>query len=289
MNEVEYILRIILRARDETAKAFQAAREQLRLFVKAADDGSAKLDKFNKSMKTMENNMDSLTTKLREWRTVMQGLGDENDEAAKSIAKVGKETDSYVKKSQQAVRAQKDLYAESSKLRREFTELEKAEKNGTATREYSLAQYQRLSRELENLSKKLTIGTRDSKRVFEWSQNAKRAADSIIADNKRVADAQKEADRAVLASARAAAREKDRLARQATRENERAATAEAKRAQEEVERQELIVSARRRSADIQARLAAAPRGRRGDVETISELRHSGRGVQEAWSPHRQQP
>ena len=170
MNEIEYILRILLKARDETAAAFRTAREQLRLFVNAADDGSKKLDKFNASMATMERNMDGVTKKIREWRAVIQGLGDDNDESAKSIAKIGKETDTYVKSTQRAVQTQKDLAQTSSRLNREFKDLNKSEKMERSAENMRSRSYQRMGRELENLSKKLTVGTRDSKRVFEWAQ-----------------------------------------------------------------------------------------------------------------------
>lgn len=269
MNEIEYILRILLKARDETAAAFRTAREQLRLFVNAADDGSKKLDKFNASMATMEKNMDGVTKKIREWRAVIQGLGDDNDESAKSIARIGRETDSYVKKTQQAVRTQKDLAQASSRLNQELKNLNRAEKDGSASREYALSQYQRMGRELENLSKKITVGTRDSKRVFEWAQNAKQAADRIIAENKRVVEEQRAADRAAVASAREALREKERIARDADRVNKAAA----RRAEEDAKRELEFIELRSRANERAARLESRVSGRRGaDSGTISQLK-----------------
>ena len=85
MNEPEYILRIILRARDETAAAFKAARQELAGFVGDIDKHNAKLNAFNSSMEKMEKNVGNATDKLREWRALMQGISGDNDDVAKSL------------------------------------------------------------------------------------------------------------------------------------------------------------------------------------------------------------
>src|SRR4051812_6531411 len=186
MNEIEYVLRILLRARDETAAAFKSARTELRLFVNAADDGAAKIDKFNKSMSTMEKNMDGVAKKMREWRTVIHGLGDDNDESAKSIAKVGKETDNYVKKTQQAVQTQAQLSKQARSLRDDVTKLSKAHEDEAVSADHATRRYKELGRQLENISEKMTDAQRIRTPAIKWAEDAKQAAQQIINANKAI-------------------------------------------------------------------------------------------------------
>ena len=100
MNEIEYVLRIVLKARDELAGALRAAREQLRLFANAADSNKSKIDGFNDSIEKMNVNVSNITDKFKEWREVIQGTAGGNDKARKSFGDLGREVDSTNKATQ---------------------------------------------------------------------------------------------------------------------------------------------------------------------------------------------
>ena len=91
MNEVEYILRIVLKARDELAGALKRAREELRLFANAAESNKSKIDAFNTSIEAMVKNVGDVTDKFQQWRAVMEGTAGENAKAEKSFGDLGKE------------------------------------------------------------------------------------------------------------------------------------------------------------------------------------------------------
>ena len=268
MNEIEYILRILLKARDETAAAFRTAREQLRLFVNAADDGSKKLDKFNASMATMEKNMDGVTRKIREWRAVIQGLGDDNDESAKSIARVGKETDTYIKTTQRAVRTQKDLTVQASKSREEFKKFEDQVKSGTVSNDDAISGYQRLGKELDQVSNKLNIGTRNWQRTREWARIAKENAQQIIAASKAESDAYVENTKRQAAAAEDTARRK-KTAYDNALADLKSAVADEIRVTKEGNR---VTSQLQRDAEVERRRIVAERARAEATEAAERLK-----------------
>jgi len=287
MNEIEYILRILLKARDETAAAFKSAREELRLFVSAVDAQSVKLDKFNESMSKMEKNMTSITEKIRDWRAAMQGLGEDNDDSAKSIARVGKETDAYVKKAAVAVKTQDDLKKQTRSLRDEVKNLEKAHEDGAVSTDHATRRYRELERQLEKTSEKMTdAARRNVKGARDQAQAIIDANKRIIQAQKDLVEAQRKADRDALASARQAATEKTRIAREANQTMlrlEREAHTENNRMEREAARERARIAKDeeqkaqqtllRTSAANRARafLPGAERGER-DTTTVSQLK-----------------
>jgi len=263
MSEIEYILRIILRARDETAAAFRLAREQLRGFITDAERGTNKLEGFNTSMKNMEKNMGNVTTKLREWRAVMQGLGDDNKEASKSVGQLGREMDTVVKKTTAAARSQKELTQETSRLRQQWKELDKAQKDKRVSDEVAVDGFKRIGRELDTVSNKLNLNTRQWQRAREWAQDAKRSAQDIIDAEKAQTRAMEEQARRRSEIARQQVREREQLAAQVRRRAEQAER-EAQRAQAAAEREEKASAARRLreyEAGVKRQLAADERAR----------------------------
>jgi hypothetical protein len=280
MNEVEYILRVILKARDELATALKRAREELRLFVNAADSSTSKLEKFNSTMTQMDKNITNITQKMREWRQVIGGVGDDNAETSKSFGQLGKEVDQTVKKTTQATRTTKEYAQAAGRLRQEQKDLVKEYHNGNVEQDYTVKNLQRIGSELDKLSGKMRTGTRDSKRYFAWGQDAKAAAQQLIDAEKKIVD-EREKDAArlkkidddiVKSRESAAKRQRDAVQRELLgqiADEERAGKARIKNAQDvskalerEAIKREDIRSAEARAQAISQRIAGA-RGRRG--------------------------
>src|SRR4051812_36591124 len=97
MNEVEYILRIVLKARDELAGALKAAREELRLFANATNSHTSKINAFNESMAKMDKNVEGITNKFREWRAVIEGSSKGTDDHKKSMTALNRELETSTK------------------------------------------------------------------------------------------------------------------------------------------------------------------------------------------------
>ena len=233
MNEVEYILRIVLKARDELAGALAAARAELRGFARDAENNKKKIDGFNDSIEKMNTNVANITDKFREWRTVIQGVGDGNADAKKSFGDLGKEVDNASKASKRhadeqtkAARAQDALTKSADKLRNEYRKLQQQEQANDKDRAFAIFRLKEIGRQLESISKK--VDDPDIRKFyFNWAQDSKRAADSIIQDIERV-------DKAAAAEVR---NEEQRVAkRQSIRERDAAARAAFTRAREVSER-----------------------------------------------------
>ena len=204
MNEVEYILRIVLQARDELAGALSRARKELRDFASDADTNKNKIDGFNNSIKNMETTVEGITEKMRAWRTVMQGTGDDNADAKKSFGDLGKEIDQTAKRTSGLLKTQQQLHQASRAANREQRDLVKAYKDGDAPLKYTVANLERVSKELDRYSAKMNTGTQRSKEVFQWARNAKAAADLIIAEENRKAKAVEDAEKRKVAAVKRA-------------------------------------------------------------------------------------
>ena len=192
MNEVEYILRIVLKARDELATALRKAREELRRFADSAESNQKKIDAFNKSIEAMDKNVTNITDKFREWRAVIEGTGRGNADAKKSFGELGREVDSASKATQRhateqerAAKAQDTLLKSADKLRNEYKRLQQQEAQSDKDRGYALFRLKAIGSELERISKRVD-DPKIRKFYFDWAQDSKRAADSIINDAKRI-------------------------------------------------------------------------------------------------------
>jgi SLT domain-containing protein len=220
MNEVEYILRIVLKARDELATALRKAREELRLFANSAESNQKKIDAFNKSIETMDKNVTNITNKFREWRAVIEGAGKDNEDAGKSFGQLGREVDQTTRKTVTAAKTTKELAQEAGRLRKEYQDLAKAHKEERVEQDYAISNFQKIGRELEKLSGKLRSGTRDSQRYWDWAKDAKGAADSIKRAQEEITRAQAEELKKRIAAEDAALKfgekmERDSFARRA--------------------------------------------------------------------------
>ena len=118
MNEIEYILRIVLKARDELAGALAAARRELNGLTTDMGKNQSKIDAFNTSMATMDSNVENITNKFKAWRAVIQGVEDGNDDAKKSFGDLGREVDKTQKTTTRALKSQADYTEQASKLKR---------------------------------------------------------------------------------------------------------------------------------------------------------------------------
>jgi len=192
MNEVEYILRIVLKARDELAGALKKAREELRLFANAAESNQSKINAFNESIEKLSKNADNITDKFREWRAILQGTSDDTAKAKRSIDSLAKEVEETSKATrrqadaqEKAAASQDKLLKSADKLRNEYRKLQAQEKQSDEDRKFTLFRLKAIGQELEGLSKK--VNDPDIRRFyFNWAQDSKRAADAIVADIERV-------------------------------------------------------------------------------------------------------
>lgn len=185
MNEVEYILRIVLKARDELAGALKRAREELRLFANAADSDTKKINALNESLKNLSINAENITDKFREWRDILRGAGDDSaktkrsvDSLVKSVDETGKATKRQADEQERAVRAQKELLKSADALRAEYRKLHEEEKRTDEDRAFAIFRLKDIGAELERFAKK--VNDPDIKRFwFRWSQEAKESAETI--------------------------------------------------------------------------------------------------------------
>src|SRR3954470_20186331 len=102
MNDIEYILRIILKARDEMAGVLAKARVQLQGFTADADKMNTSVDKLNGTMAKFNGHMDGVTKKLESWRAILKDAADSTNKSTKSIDSLTKATEKQVRASQQA-------------------------------------------------------------------------------------------------------------------------------------------------------------------------------------------
>ena len=194
MNDVEYVLRIVLKARDELAAGLAKARTQLKAFAKDVEDNQSKINAFNQSMETMEKNVGNITDKFREWRAVLQGVDKDNDDARKSFGDLGKEVEQTTKKQVAAAKQQSELIQLSRRLNKEAKELAKTEHESARDKDYQVKQLKELGKALDALSGKMT-GAGNKRLAFDWARSATEAADRIVAEEKRKVAAVEQAEK----------------------------------------------------------------------------------------------
>jgi hypothetical protein len=82
--DVEYILRIVLRARDEIAGALVKARTELAAFGDEADRVNSRLDPLNKNVTSLSRRISTLQGRLQGLRGDLKDLASQNSAATKS-------------------------------------------------------------------------------------------------------------------------------------------------------------------------------------------------------------
>jgi hypothetical protein len=225
MNEVEYILRVILRARNELGRAFAAARKELDAFVKSANTADKDLENLNKRISSLNTRIGNSTKKVKEWQSAIRAFSGDLDKAdkasaksAKSLEAIAKESDTAAKKFVAQKRTQEDLHKSTKELGESFLkfsqDLDKTKRN----RDDYVRDLKRIISEYEKLEKKTKFGT-DQQKSFREAGNAARALlkelnDLTDAENKRSEAAKKgaatraakvAADKAEAAAAKALA------------------------------------------------------------------------------------
>src|SRR3954471_10272969 len=102
MNDIEYILRIILKANDEMVGVLQRARRELRGFARDANSMNSAVTNLNQAMKGFDTNLDGITKKLNDWRASLREVNDGGKDVVKTLDAVGKNADASSKKVGQA-------------------------------------------------------------------------------------------------------------------------------------------------------------------------------------------
>jgi len=199
MNEVEYILRIVLKARDDLASSLAAATTKLKAFTKAIDEENGKLHALNESLERMDTNVQNVTDKFEAWRAVISGVSKDTDDTRKSFGQLGKEVNATNKEVERQIAAQKKVAEEQRKLiksadalRSEYRRLTEQEHKSNVERDYALWRLKEIGSQLEKFAKQ--VKDPDIGRFwYRWSQESKQAADSISADIARTAKEEKDA------------------------------------------------------------------------------------------------
>src|SRR4051812_33518445 len=107
MRETEYILRVILRARNEMAKVLAAATAELKAFGQNANKIDKDLEGLNKRITSMNNRLGNVTDKVAAWRATTRGMGRDSDEASRGMRGLDDDTQSTEKNAQRAAIAEK--------------------------------------------------------------------------------------------------------------------------------------------------------------------------------------
>ena len=308
MNEIEYILRIVLKARDELAGSLKKAREELRLFANAADSNKTKIDALNTSIANLNDNAENVTDKFRQWRAVMQGTAGGNESGKRSFGQLAKEVENTSKSTARGTRTMQSYRDEASRTNREVEKLAASQRKGGADADYAAAHLKKLGNELEALSKKLTTGTQASERAFNWARKAREYAAAITAAEKQITeDAKEESQKRVRQAEEEAAekekirqralkdfkdwadeeirttRDKNRVSSQLAREEERErrqrnasiAAQEADAAQNRVRQAKAeadLIENTARTAEVRRRMGQVGRGQRMDPGLIADAR-----------------
>jgi hypothetical protein len=79
MSEVEYVLRIVLRLRDEATRKLAAVAAEVESMNKSFDGSTAKMNAFNTSVLSISDNVEGLTDRMSNLHSVIQKFGDDSD------------------------------------------------------------------------------------------------------------------------------------------------------------------------------------------------------------------
>lgn len=187
MGDVEYILRIVLKARDEIATAFARARKEIDGFDKDIQKLDTRMEAFSKNF---DKNFGGVLDQLREWRALMQGTQGDADSAAKAQENLGKqaknvkkEIDGQVKAIEEQVKKTKDLRQASDDLAGTHTKLDKAYRDGGISQREYLSALGDIERAQKSLARQSQVGTRDYFQFHARADEARELADQINAVN----------------------------------------------------------------------------------------------------------
>lgn len=111
MDSVEYILRIILKARDEMAAVLARVRTEIRGLGTDADKTRVKIEGLNKVISSMNTRVTNATKKVADWRAALKGAGDDADGFGDGLRRVGDES----QRISSALRGQEDAHRRNAK------------------------------------------------------------------------------------------------------------------------------------------------------------------------------
>lgn len=287
MDNVEYILRIILRARDEMAAVLRKARLEMERMESSAGKLDAKLEGLNSRITSLNTRVGNVTRKIEDWRAAMQGFGKDGDDAGKSTKGLAKEVDNLALRSGRAVKSQKDLADEFSRLHSAQEKLNKDFAEGKISGEDFKGEMTRLAQTLKSLGGKTDVGSNLSLEFARSSRAAKKLVDDVNAYEADITRRRQEAADQRVANAEEALQREERAAEEAERQREQQAAQHAqilqdidfavqdhldrrhqestKTRQEEADRQAAIDKAR-----VDSTVAEMERERRAQADTERE-------------------
>jgi hypothetical protein len=187
MNEVEYILRVILRARNEMGRVFANAAKQLDLFAAKAKEHDNTLKGFNTRIANMNTRIDASTEKIKTWQSAIRSFTGESEKADKATVKTTKSTGEHSKavehlateieksgkKLEAYTKTQEELHRSSNRLGDSFLKLTKDIKSGERDRDDYVKDLKRVISEYDKLEKKTPFGSNQQK-SFRVASNAAR-------------------------------------------------------------------------------------------------------------------
>jgi chromosome segregation ATPase len=299
MNEVEYVLRIILRARDELAAGLAKARTQLRGFKTDTESMNTALGNLNKTLSTFDGHLGNIEKKINNWRAALRDTNKDGKELSKTFDALGKQAESTGRKISTAGKTQEQLQQQARALRKEMLGIHQARKDEAIDVEFASKKYKQLADQLNTIALSMSRAARTKTPANEWARQAREAAEEIkdvdkemLEDRKRYAAEEKRilndistavkdfsdrraaqekasveiaksttADRIRLANAELDAMEKRRVAQ------EKAADADEKNAQAALARQQQISRLAERSRVIGGRR----RPEAGDAEELRAI------------------
>src|SRR4051812_6920050 len=79
MSEVEYVLRIVLRLRDEASRKLATVAAEVEALNKNFDSSTAKMSAFNSSLLAISDNVDSVSDRMEHLHSVVRQFGETDD------------------------------------------------------------------------------------------------------------------------------------------------------------------------------------------------------------------
>jgi hypothetical protein len=264
MSDAEYILRLIIRARDEFAAVFAKAKAEVASLRTEVNHATGDFDKLNSKITSLSLRLNTVKKRVDEargsLRELAQGTGADFDKLSNSVDKV---TDSVTKSSKAAraaVGANKDATAEYERMASAHARLNQEFRNGERDSASYIANLKRLAAEAKNYSKSFDIGSHESD-VFQLvAREAEDAANRVVSAEKRAgADRKRIADQVAKDQAAASKKAVDQAVRAANEQKaieDRAAAAHQRAVQAEIAQNNRRAAARATAA---AKSAAAER------------------------------
>jgi chromosome segregation ATPase len=272
MNEAEYVLRLILRARDELSSKLTKVRTELKGLEKDSANASKGFDELNKRITSANTRIGNLTDKMKEARKAFRDLASDEDKVSKSsksmagdVDDVAESIESMAEKTANANKKLGELQAAHRRTDEEF-------RKGNITRDQAAKSYNRIAQELDQLAKKTPVAS-DS--FFDVTDLSNKSRESVQVVKDTLAAEKKLRDEAIADDRRrqeeAAARTERRIERDIARdvalEKDRAAQIAATRAAAEADALDFIkqeTERARRGKGVDALLDA------GDAREIAQ-------------------